>query len=84
LGADALVSLLNLPDDPPPALETALRGCVGFLDAMTVHWLTHNPQLEIGQLVDMVYDVVLAAVVSALGSRDALSVLKPIATHLGI
>jgi AcrR family transcriptional regulator len=75
-GAQTLVSLLDLPHDPPPALETALHGCMGFMDAMTVHWLTQNPQLEIGQLVDLLYDVALAAVVSALGSRDALAALE--------
>jgi AcrR family transcriptional regulator len=76
LGAQTLVTLLDLPHDPPPALETALRGVMGYLDAVTVHWLTYNPQLDIRHLVDLVHDVAMASVVSALGSKDAPAALR--------
>ncbi|UMB70644.1 TetR/AcrR family transcriptional regulator [Mycobacterium paraterrae] len=76
-GANALLKLLDLPTEPPPALETALRGCMGFLDAITVHWLTHGAQTDVALLVDMLYDVALAAIASAVGHDEALTILEP-------
>lgn len=80
-GARALVRMLNLPEnDQPAALEAALRGCMGFVNALTVHWLTHDQDLSIDRVVDLVFDVVTAATASAVGISTVEAALgRPLA-----
>jgi hypothetical protein len=63
--AEALLDLLGLPENPPPMLRTALRGCMGFLQEVTMHWLSHDEHLEIEQLVELCFDATVAAVANA-------------------
>lgn len=64
-GAQALLDLLGLPENPPPILRIALRGCMGFMDEVTMRWLRHDEHVEIEQLVDLCFDAVVAAVANA-------------------
>ena len=66
-GARELLALLGLPGGPPPMLAVALRGCMGFMHDVTVHWLSHGQNLEIEQLVDLCFDATVAAVEAAVG-----------------
>jgi AcrR family transcriptional regulator len=61
----ALLDLLGLPENPPPMLRTALRGCMGFMQEVTIHWLSHDEHLEIEQLVELCFDATVAAVANA-------------------
>jgi AcrR family transcriptional regulator len=64
-GAQALLDLLGLPENPPPMLQIALRGCIGFMDEVTMRWLRHDEHVEIEQLVDLCFDAMVAAVANA-------------------
>jgi AcrR family transcriptional regulator len=64
-GAQAFLDLLGLPESPPPVLHIALRGCMGFMDEVTMHWLSHDEHLEIEQLVDLCFDTTVAAIANA-------------------
>lgn len=64
-GARELLRLLGLSVDPPPLLRTALRGCMGYLYQVTVEWLVHGEDVPLEELVDLCFDVVVAAVGNA-------------------
>src|SRR5258708_31885453 len=63
--ARALLDLLGLPEHPPPMLRTPLRRCMGFLQEVTMHWLSHVEPLEIEQLVELCFDTTVAAVANS-------------------
>jgi AcrR family transcriptional regulator len=65
-GAQALFDLLGMSDDPPPMLQMALRGCMGFMQEITIRWLGGQDELSnIERLVDLCFDVTVAAVANA-------------------
>jgi AcrR family transcriptional regulator len=64
-GAQALLDLLGLLENPPPMVRAALRGCMGFIQEVTIHWLVHDEHLEIEQLVELCFDATVAAVANA-------------------
>jgi AcrR family transcriptional regulator len=61
-GAQALLDLLGLPEDPPPMLHIALRGCMGFMHEITFRWLGQDELFDIEQLVDLCFDITVAAI----------------------
>jgi AcrR family transcriptional regulator len=65
-GAQELLALLRVKK-PPPVLQAALRGCMAFLQEVTVQWLNQSQNLEIDQLVDLCYAATTAAVTNAVG-----------------
>jgi AcrR family transcriptional regulator len=65
-GAQELLTLLGVRK-PTPVLQTALRGCMGFLQEVTVEWLSHDQKLDIEQLVDLCLAATIAAVTNAVG-----------------
>jgi AcrR family transcriptional regulator len=64
-GARALIDLLGLPDDPPPMLQMAVRGCMGFADEVAIRWLGQDELFDIERLVDLCFDVTVAAIANA-------------------
>src|SRR5882762_7041730 len=64
-GAQAFLDLLGLSDDPPPILQMALRGCMGFLDGITIRWLEQDEFFEIERLVELCFDVTVASIANA-------------------
>jgi AcrR family transcriptional regulator len=64
-GAQAFVDLLGLSEDPPPMLHMAVRGCMGFLDEITICWLGQDELFDIERLVDLCFDVTVAAIANA-------------------
>jgi hypothetical protein len=64
-GAEELLRLLGLPLDPPPLLRTALRGCMGFLQQVTIEWLSHGQDVPVEQLAELCLDTVVSAVENA-------------------
>jgi AcrR family transcriptional regulator len=65
-GAQELVGLMGVSGELRPELRTALRGCMGFIDELTVDWLTHGQDLDIEYLVEVSFAATSAAVALAL------------------
>jgi len=64
-GVQAFLDLLGLPENPPPMLQMALRGCMGFLDGITIRWLEQDELFEIERLVELCFNVTVDAVANA-------------------
>jgi AcrR family transcriptional regulator len=61
---------LPLPGPPPPELELTVRGWVGMVDTLTVHWLEHRhlPQERVRELLAELFVAVITAG-ATVGSR---------------
>jgi AcrR family transcriptional regulator len=58
------LSQLPIPGGPPPELELAIRGWIGFIDALTLRWLDQGG-LSLERLRDMLVDEFVAVVTAA-------------------
>jgi len=54
-GAEFVMDLLGLTTDPPPPLRIAIRGIMGMLDEATIDWLTHDCDVPVDELEQLVY-----------------------------
>jgi AcrR family transcriptional regulator len=54
-GSEFVMDLLGLTTDPPPPLRIALRGVMGMLDEATIDWLTHDCDVPVDELEQLVY-----------------------------
>jgi hypothetical protein len=54
-GAEFVMDLLGLITDPPPPLRIAIRGIMGMLDEATIDWLTHDCDVPVDELEQLVY-----------------------------
>jgi AcrR family transcriptional regulator len=54
-GAEFVMDLLGLTTDPPPPLRIAIRGVMGMLDEATIDWLTHDCDVPVDELEQLVY-----------------------------
>jgi AcrR family transcriptional regulator len=61
-GAQELLQLLGLPQDPPPALRTAVRGCMRFLEQSSLDWLSNGFDVPVEDLVELNFTVTAAAI----------------------
>jgi AcrR family transcriptional regulator len=80
-GADFVLNLLRVEGPPPPRLRAAVRGCMGFVDEMTVDWLTHGTDMDINEVVQLAYTAVVAVLSMICDdqqvSRDVVERLRP-------
>lgn len=80
-GAAFILDLLGVEGPPPARLRAAVRGCMGFVDEMTVDWLTHDTDMDIEDVVQLAHTAVIA-VLSSVGddhpaARDSAGRLGP-------
>jgi AcrR family transcriptional regulator len=54
-GAEFVLDLLGLTTEPPPSLRIAMRGVMGMLDETTIDWLTHDCDVPVDELEQLVY-----------------------------
>jgi AcrR family transcriptional regulator len=54
-GAEFVMDLLGLATEPPPSLRIAIRGVMGMLDEATIDWLTHDCDVPVDELEELVY-----------------------------
>jgi AcrR family transcriptional regulator len=54
-GAEFVMDLLGLATEPPPSLRIAIRGVMGMLDEATIDWLTHDCDVPVDELEQLVY-----------------------------
>ena len=54
-GAEFVMDLLGLTTEPPPPLRIAIRGVMGMLDEATIDWLTHDCDVPVDELEQLVY-----------------------------
>lgn len=59
-GAKDLLRLLRAPEHPRPGLRMAVRGCFGVVDEMTIDWITHDLDMSIDAVEDLVFNAILA------------------------
>jgi AcrR family transcriptional regulator len=70
MGLGRVLSALNVAaTDQPSLLRTAVRGWMGFTDAVAGEWLARNQDLPISRCVDLCFDALISAVHSAEGHR---------------
>lgn len=55
---------LPFPDGPPPEVALALRGWVGMVDALTLHWLEH-PGLSQDRVRELLAELFVSVVTAA-------------------
>jgi AcrR family transcriptional regulator len=67
-GAEFLLDLLGLTTEPPPSLRIAIRGIMGMLDEATIDWLTHDCDVPVDDLEQLVYRATVSILSSALSS----------------
>jgi AcrR family transcriptional regulator len=79
-GAAFILDLLGVEGPPPARLRAAVRGCMGFVDEMTVDWLTHDTDMDIEDVVQLAHTAVIA-VLSSVG--DDHPAARDIAGRLG-
>jgi AcrR family transcriptional regulator len=72
-GRSALLALLGYDSDPPVLLQTAIGGCMGFTDQLTLEWLTTGKKVKVDRLVDLCFDVMVAALESVRGHHVDMS-----------
>ncbi len=75
-GVNLVLEIFEIECEPPPILRAALRGWVGYLDELSLHWLTHRdvPQEEVVQLA---VDALIAGLRSAAArSAEVPAMLK--------
>jgi AcrR family transcriptional regulator len=59
-GAEFVFDLLGLTTEPPPLLRIAVRGIMGMLDEATIDWLTHDFDVPVAELEQLVYRATVA------------------------
>jgi AcrR family transcriptional regulator len=59
-GAEFVLDLLGLTTEPPPSLRIAIRGIMGMLDEATIDWLTHDCDVPVAELDQLVYRATVA------------------------
>jgi AcrR family transcriptional regulator len=59
-GAEFVLDLLGLTTEPPPSLRIAIRGIMGMLDEATIDWLTHDFDIPVAELEQLVYRATVA------------------------
>jgi hypothetical protein len=59
-GAEFVLDLLGLTTEPPPSLRIAIRGIMGMLDEATIDWLTHDFDVPVTELEQLVYRATVA------------------------
>jgi hypothetical protein len=64
-GAEFVLDLLGLTTEPPPSLRIALRGVMGMLDEATIDWLTHDCDVPVDDLEQLVYRATMSILSSA-------------------
>jgi hypothetical protein len=52
MGAQRILLALGIPEPIPPALRTAMRGWIGYLDEMTIDRILHR-DIDIDTLVEL-------------------------------
>ncbi|MEU6577849.1 TetR/AcrR family transcriptional regulator [Streptomyces sp. NPDC046805] len=68
VGLALILSGLNLDcDTAAPRLRMALRGWMGYTDAMAADWLANDQDLPIDECVDLSFDALVSALHSAEG-----------------
>jgi AcrR family transcriptional regulator len=63
-GAEFMLDLLSLTTEPLPPLRIAVRGVMGMLDEVTIDWLTHDCDLDVDELEQLVYAAAVAILAS--------------------
>jgi AcrR family transcriptional regulator len=59
-GAEFVLDLLGLTTEPPPSLRIAIRGVMGMHDEATIDWLTHDCDVPVDELEQLVYRATVA------------------------
>jgi AcrR family transcriptional regulator len=59
-GAEFVFDVLGLRAEPPAQLRIAVRGLMGMLDEATLDWLTHDCDLEVAELEQLIYTATVA------------------------
>ncbi|MET7994345.1 helix-turn-helix domain-containing protein [Amycolatopsis sp. NPDC005232] len=60
-GVEFLAAVVGLAGELPPRTRITMRAAMGAADEMIADWLTHGCDLEVAELVEAVYTVVVAA-----------------------
>ncbi|MET7992149.1 TetR/AcrR family transcriptional regulator [Amycolatopsis sp. NPDC005232] len=60
-GVRFLADLVGLTGELPPRVRITMRAAMGAADGMITDWLTHGCDLEVTELIEAVYVVVVAA-----------------------
>lgn len=68
-GAAFVLGLVGIEEPVPPRLRAAVRGCMGFVDEMTIDWLTHDGDLAIDDLVELAHTGVVAVLSKVCGDH---------------
>lgn len=69
-GAAFILDLLGVGEPPTARLRAAVRGCMGFVDEMTVDWLTHETDMDIEDVVQLAYTAVIAVLSTVCDGRE--------------
>ena len=64
-----LTALGVMVEAPQPLLRTALRGWMGFTDAVAADWLSNDQDLPVQECVDLCFDALISALHSCEGHR---------------
>jgi AcrR family transcriptional regulator len=65
-GAEFVLNLLDLTaEPPPPSLRIAMRGVMGMLDEATMDWVTHDCDVPVDELEQLVYRATVSILSSA-------------------
>ncbi|WP_281689783.1 TetR/AcrR family transcriptional regulator [Pseudonocardia thermophila] len=56
-----IAELIGLPQPVSPRVRAAVRGCMGFIDEMTVDWLTHDCDIDLDELEELAFSATVGA-----------------------
>ncbi|WP_193096756.1 TetR/AcrR family transcriptional regulator [Brevibacterium sp. FME17] len=59
--AEFACDILGMKPEPPAMLRIAVQGLSGMLDEATLDWLTHDRDLDIAELEQLIYTATVAA-----------------------
>ena len=59
-GAEFVLDVLGLQTEPPPQLRAAVRGLMGMLDEATLDWISHDCDLSVAELEQLIYNATVA------------------------
>ena len=72
--AEFVLNLLGLTaEPPPPSLRIAMRGVMGMLDEATMDWVTHDCDVPVDELEQLVYRATVSILSSAQSAHPDIS-----------